>query len=63
MLQRWQDAFPTEAVETPEQQNIELEFGCSDKHCLELLPVGNLARFAIDVFSVDQPAILSREFP
>jgi hypothetical protein len=56
MLQCWQNAFPAEPVERPEQQNIELPLGCGVKHCLELLAVENLAGFVIDVVGNNRPA-------
>jgi hypothetical protein len=63
MLQRWQNAFPAESVERPEQQHVELALGCGVKHRLKLLTVGNLAGFVVDVLGDNYPAAVSRKFP
>ncbi len=63
MLQRWQNTFPAEPVERPEQQYVELALGCGGKHRLKLLTVGNLAGFVIDVLGDNCPAAVSGKFP
>ncbi len=63
MLQCWQNAFAAESVERPEQQNVELPLGCSLKHLLELLAVGDLAGFVIDVLGDNSPAAGNSELP
>jgi len=63
VVERFEHAFTAEAVQAPEQHQIELPLAGVGKHALELLAVAMLAGGAVHVLADDLPLLGGSELP